>query len=263
MKGLTIAGLMTFSFLLTMSAQAGESNGVVGESKPVVEQTKVESAPPVTSDDPAQMLRPELSSTGAAKNEISSQSQPVLKAVAEMGTLPAFVTALKDCPLPGYRGQKMSFFSLKIKNASDQVAIIDADNSQAEVPQAPVAVTDAGAMIKGASQNLTPKGKILVGAVTAGTVGLAGIIFLEHMTPGQHRKRDFGRSCGLDGVRHDVEQSRFGRRLLMPGDETAGWLAFECASADEIKSIKIPIWFAPMQAPPSYLKLPVNQAASL
>jgi hypothetical protein len=188
---------------------------------------------------------------------------PVLKAVAEVGTLPAVATPITPCPLAHFRGKKLSYFALNVKNMSDDVAIIDGDSSQAEVSAAAVGTTSAAVLIQGASQNLTPKGKVLLGAATIGSLGLAGVILLEKMTPDQHNRRDPGRSIGLDGVRHDLEAGRFGRRLLMPGDETTGWLAFECADGDAVKALKVPIWFSPMRAPPSYLSVPIKAQARL
>src|SRR5262249_884851 len=113
--------------------------------------------------------------------KVGTVQTPLLKAVAEAGSLPAAATPIKNCPLCHFRGKKLSFFALNVKNLSDQVAIIDGDSAQAELPAGLAGTTPASALIRGASQNLTPKGKLLLGAATAGSLGLAGIILLENM----------------------------------------------------------------------------------
>jgi hypothetical protein len=253
MKVLANASALVISFSLILAGQASEPGA------------SATGASTNDRDVPAALVTPTQTSASSQPNQSNSSttSAPVLKAVAEFASLPATATVINSCPLKRYRGKKLNFVSLHIKNTSDQVAIIDGDNSQAEVPAEAIRATNAAVLIKGNSQNLTPEGKVLVAAVTAASLGLAGIIYVEYMTPDQNRQRDLGHSIGLDGVRHDVEKERFGRRLLMPGDETTGWLAFECDDDEAIKSLKVPMCFSPMRSPPSYIDVPVHAGASL
>jgi hypothetical protein len=231
-------------------------NPTSGSAQPANQDNNAKTSPtgnyesPVTSTD----LRPEslYLPTGA-----------VLKSTAEIVLVQGQVLALKACPVARYRGPHLQFFEMHFKNGSDQVAIVDADNTQAVADKGAIRHANASAVIKGASNNLTLKGKALVAGVSGISLGLAGPIFYEMMTPQEHAKRYLGHSIGLDGVRHDVEDGRFGRRLIMPGDETTGWVAFESPQGESIKSLKIPVWFEPMRSPASYLNLPISQGASL
>jgi hypothetical protein len=190
---------------------------------------------------------------------VMPQAGKVYKSSAEIVLVKGQVMALKASPVARYRGPHLQFFEMHFKNGSDQVAIVDADNTQAMTDKGTIRHANASAVIKGASNNLTPKGKALVTGVSLMSLGLAGPIFYEMMTPQEHAKRYLGHSIGLDGVRHDVEDGRFGRRLIMPGDETTGWVAFECSDSEAVKSLKIPVWFEPMRSPATYLDLPISQ----
>jgi len=189
---------------------------------------------------------------------ILPEAGKVYKSSAEIVLVKGQVLALKASPVARYRGPHLQFFEMHFKNGSDQVAIVDADNTQAVADKGTVRHANASVVIKGASNNLTLKGKALVTGVSLMSLGLAGPIFYEMMTPQEHAKRYLGRSIGLDGVRHEVEDGRFGRRLIMPGDETSGWVAFESPDGESIKSLKIPVWFEPMRSPATYLDLPVT-----
>ncbi len=93
---------------------------------------------------------------------------------------------------------------------------------------------------------LSPPAKVAVGAVGVGTLGLAGPIFFELMTPSENGKRDLGIALGRDRGRHEVEGERLGIRLIMPGDDTIGWVAFgDGNNLRERKSLFVPIMFPP------------------
>jgi hypothetical protein len=208
------------------------------------------------SPDTSKDLRPE--------SLVLPSATPPKTAKAEIVLIKAEVTALKANPVERYRGPHLRFFEMHFKNGSDEIAIIDGDNTQAVADKGAIRHANASAVIKGASNNLTPNGKALVTGVSLLSLGLAGPIFYEMMTPQEHAKRYLGRAIGVDGVRQEIESGRFGRRLIMPGDETTGWVAFESPSDESIKSLKIPVWFSPMRSPATYLELPVKpQGASL
>ena len=63
---------------------------------------------------------------------------------------------------------------------------------------------------------LSRTGKLAVTGVSLGSLGLAGPIFYELLTPDQHAKRELGTAIGRDGSRREVEASHFGIRVMMP-----------------------------------------------
>ncbi len=191
----------------------------------------------------------------------ASESKP-LPGSAQINTLPASVTEMNVTPLSNYRGPRIAFYELKLKNASNEVAIIDGDNAEIQSSDGPVRSAPAANVIKDSSHELDGKGKAIITAVSIFSFGLATPLTYEFITPDQNRKRSLGTAIGVDGIRHEVEEGRFGRRLLMPGDETVGWVAFESPVGEQVKSVKIPIWFSPMRSPATFLNLPIKPALS-
>jgi hypothetical protein len=244
-----------------------------GSSPAPVTQPATESATMTTGATPANSSADQSNKSSTDQNRqgkglsgdtsVAPVLRPVLKGQAEAASLPITVNAISGCPVMHYRGKKLTCYAVHFKNLTDQVVIIDGDNSKADAGKEISTATSAGALLRASSSNLSTKGKILCALVTVGTIGLGGIIFGEMITPDQHKRRDLENSIGIDGVRHDIERARFGRRLVMPGDETQGWMGFECADAAAIRAVKVPIWFSPMRSPATYLDVPVRQPTSL
>ena len=219
--------------------------------------------PPLSKPGSTGMTPDPLLDAGNTPNLGPLDQPSVLKGGTQVNALPATVVPLKQVPVKNYRGPHMAFFEVHLKNSSNQVAIIDGDNTQAAAAGGAIRASTAGDVTDNSSKNTTPKQEAAVAAVSAGSLGLAGPIFYEMMTPSEHAKRYLGHAIGVDGVRHDIELGRFGRRLVMPGDETTGWIGFECAEGEPIKSLQIPVWFQPMRSPPSFLNLPISSSANL
>jgi hypothetical protein len=59
-----------------------------------------------------------------------------------------------------------------------------------------------------------------------------------------------------------VEADRFGVRVLMPGDQSVGWMAFVCAPEQSIKTVTIPVSFTRSLTPDGVLEIPVREANS-
>jgi len=245
----------------TTGAPAGSGSSIDSPAGTTIDGVYI---PPLSTPGGTGMTPDPLLDSGNTVNTYShSDAQPVLRGGTQVNALPATVVPLKTVPVKNYRGPHMAFFEVHLKNSSGQVAIIDGDNTQASGQNGAIRATTAGDVTDNSSKNTTPKQEAAVTAVSAATLGLAGPIFYEMMTPSEHAKRYLGHAIGVDGVRHDIENGRFGRRLLMPGDETTGWIGFECAEGEAIKSLQIPVWFQPMRTPPSFLNLPISTSANL
>lgn len=180
------------------------------------------------------------------QGQASSSSQAV-KATARL---------LPKEPLARCRDQSLKFVELTVKNDSPQVALVHGDIAQANVNGVMKTATAARYVGSVSQPKLGLTGRIATGVAEVGTVGLAGPIVYENLTPDQHHKRYLGTAIGVDGSRHEIEGSRFGLRVLMPGEETVGWVAFECDGKDP-SNVVIPVNYSKSSLPSGTLVVSV------
>jgi hypothetical protein len=164
-------------------------------------------------------------------------------------------------PLMRTRDANLRFVQVTVKNDSPEVALIHGDIAQANIAGALKTATSARYVGEVSSPKLGLSGRIATGVVTAGSLGFAGPIFYENMTPDQHRKRYLGTAIGNDGSRHEIESDRFGLRVLLPGDETVGWLAFDCPNDKQMTNLVIPVNYSRSTLPSGSLVIPVSRTA--
>jgi hypothetical protein len=162
-------------------------------------------------------------------------------------------------PLMRTRDANLRFVQVTVKNDSPEVALIHGDIAQANIAGALKTASSARYVGEVASPKLGLSGRIATGVVTAGSLGFAGPIFYENMTADQHRKRSLGTAIGVDGSRHEIESDRFGLRVLLPGDETVGWLAFECPNDNQMTNLVIPVNYSKSTLPSGSLVIPVSR----
>lgn len=193
---------------------------------------------------------PPSESTLPDKPEDVSQTpaQPTLKGTADTSSinLSSKAEILPSNPLSRYRGDSIVFFKVHIKNAGSTPVLILGRDAQFVTSQATLKTIRAATLENHDNTLLTPKEKALVAAVGIGSAGLASSIFYEHMTPSENRNRSLGIGLGRDRGRHEVESENLGTRLVMPGDETNGWLAFEdSASVRQQNTLRVPVMIPP------------------
>jgi hypothetical protein len=197
-----------------------------------------------------------LSKTGTTPGS----GQPVKKLSANYSTVSATAKMLRVPPLMRCRDDNMQFVEITLRNDSPEVALVHGDIAEAKVDNNMRTAASARYIGTVASPKLDIKGRIYTGLVFAGSWGFAGPIFYENLTPDQHRKRYKGTAIGVDGSRHEIEDQRFGLRVLMPGEETVGWLAFECPDSSSLTSLLIPVNYSRSQLPSGSLMVKVKAA---
>lgn len=240
--------------------QAGSDQSV--ELKPPIE--KVESPkytnpadipPSVQSTDRLQQPFPPHPETGGGH---TTDGRPILRGTAEAASVNGHARLLATTPLTHHRDRSVHFIELNIKNISDQVVVVDANQATVTLNGQIYKPCDAKELEHDARSTLSMGGKLAVAGVFAASMGLAGDIFYEFITPGQNRKRDLSVALGRDGTRHEVEVENFGKRVLMPGDETQGWLGFDAQTLPQVGKISVPISYMPPSLPSAVLTVPVD-----
>lgn len=187
---------------------------------------------------------------------------PVLKGAANMSSLSASAQSLVAPPLPKMRDTEMKYVQVSLRNDSQQIAVVNGDAAQGSVQNEKRPAAGGRYLTDSAKPHLTKQKIALAAAAEIGSAGLAGPLFYEYITPDQHRKRSLGTAIGVDGARHQVESDRFGVRVIMPGDETAGWMAFPCPADQSVTSVSIPISFSRSLTPDGVLEVPVGSGSA-
>jgi hypothetical protein len=218
-----------------------------------------------TPENPATPIEDSLKSPlNAAKPANGAQpaggQNGALKGSANATTVSAVANLLPKSPLTRCRDENLKFVELTIKNDSSQVALVHGDIAQANVGGVMKTATSARYVGSVAQPKLGLAGRIVTGVAEVGTVGLAGPIVYENLTPDQHLKRYRGTAIGVDGSRHEIENERFGLRVLMPGDESIGWIAFECTDGKVPSNVVIPVNYSKSSLPSGSLVVSVGKA---
>ncbi len=191
---------------------------------------------------------------------------PVLKGALDTSgvNISSKAELMQGNPLSRYRSKEnLVFYRVHIKNAGATPVLILGRDAQFTTETETVKTIRAATLEKHDNTLLTPKEKALVGAVGIGTVGLASSIFYEKMTPSENGKRSLGIALGRDRGRHEVESENLGTRLVMPGDETDGWVAFEDkAIIRNHDTLRVPVMFPPYSSVTATLTVPVSPSSA-
>jgi hypothetical protein len=192
-----------------------------------------------------------------------ANNSTVLKGRADASALSASAQLMTVNPLSRYRGESLVFYRVQIKNSGPTPVVILGRDAQVTGSADSGRTIAESVLEKHDNTLLTKKQTAAVYGVGIGSAGLASILFYEHMTPTEHRKRDLGLALGRDRGRHEVESENLGTRLIMPGDETLGWLAFDSTIATpDRSSLGVPIMFPPYNAVAATLRIPVTGTTS-
>jgi hypothetical protein len=199
---------------------------------------------------------------GPAESNTAAAAGAFVKGLGPIANVTASAAVMPRIPFSHVRDQDLQFIQVSLRNDSQQVAVVNGDATQASVGDKTTPAVGGGYVVQSAKPELTGKKHAAVIAVGLGTVGLAGPQFYEYITPDQHRDRSLGEAIGVDGTRHRVEAQRFGVRVLMPGDETVGWMAFACDPGTNVKTVTIPLSFSRSLTPDGVVEVPVRLDAN-
>lgn len=232
----------------------GETHGVSPTAPP---SSPAETPDPSSISSPAQSREP---APAAAPSASSTDSPAVLRGQAQIGGIAAALGEIRPYLLCACRGRGFQCLHVQLKNGSGSTATVDGEKAalviagQSLAPQAPEFIA------KHSNCVLSSPAKTALVAASLPLLGLPGPILFEMMT----NKRDnyfYNNGYGWvdDGPRREVEQLRFGKRILLNGDETDGWFCFQGKSWTDTGILRIPVMMPTGQG---YIDLTVAGQAS-
>ena len=183
---------------------------------------------------------------------------PALQGTARITDMSATAKSLSICPLARNRDKNLKYVEVKIKNEGQNIAVILGNAAHADMNDEKLPPAAASQVELSDRPRLSGTGKLAVATVSLASLGLAGPIFYELLTPDQHSKRYLGTAIGRDGSRHEVEARHFGIRVMMPGDEETGWFAFYCPPEGVLKDLIIPVSYTKSGVPAGTLSVNVD-----
>lgn len=162
-------------------------------------------------------------------------------------------------PLSRYKGPELIFINVRLKNTSAEPIILVGDQAKAvSTGGAATPALPKEYLVKLDNSLMNPAKVVAIAGVSAASLGLAGPIFYEMLAPQDNRKRGMGDAIGRDLGRHEIEASRLNRRVILPQDETTGWVAFYAKDYQNATNLTVPILMAPFPTRGGLLTIPIN-----
>ncbi|CAN5576090.1 hypothetical protein BH10CYA1_BH10CYA1_22050 [soil metagenome] len=269
MNKFVLACLLTISCSTFCSAEGSPDASEV--------QPQLHGALPLAPLNRTTSVTPSISSPATPSAELSDElkkfdaTMPTLQTTYPAGMLQGTanivgmeITAhnLANCPLQRDRDKGLKYIEVTVKNTGQNIALILGNSAQADVNAGKLSSAPASASVESDLPRLNGKGKLAVAVVAAFSFGYAAPIFYENITPDQHAKRSLGDAIGRDGSRREVEAGHFGVRVIMPGDETTGWIAFRCPRDQAVKSLIIPVSYTRSAVPSGSVTVPVGSSVT-
>lgn len=211
-----------------------------------------ETGPLLTTEE---LLRTRGSATQTAPMITGSASKASLAGQVANISVEASSKFLTTSPLSRYRGSKLVFMQVNIKNDSEMPILILGNQTrtgqQTTIPFSELEKKD--------NTLYGPTQKALVTAAGIGSFGLAGPLASELAAPSEYHRKNLGVAMSRDRGRHEVEGERLGTRLMMPGDETIGWVSFpDGTESANAKKLLVPMMVPPYSAVAGALEIPIT-----
>jgi len=199
----------------------------------------------------------------AAALKRAANDQPDLTTLSGQASTSALLGVAKGMavnPLTRYKGPRLVYIELTIRNTSEQPIVLLGEGIRGQSADKTVYPLGFEPLTKLDSNVMTAKKKLLLAAAGVGTMGLSSTIAYEWMAPEEYRKRNPGTAVGRDRGRHEIEEGRFNRRVLLPQDETTGWVAFYATDAGTLSGLTVPLLLPPYTSSGGSVSVPIYGA---
>lgn|GEM_PF-1420183 len=182
---------------------------------------------------------------------------PLLSGKASSGGLLGVAKGMTEIPLTRYKGPRLVYVELTIRNNSDQPVVLLGEGIRGQCQGKTVYPIGFDKITKLDQNVMTKKDKLAVGALGVASLGLTSVIGYENFAPQEYRKRNPGTATGRDRGRHEIEEGRFNRRVVLPQDETTGWVAFYATDATTLNSLTLPLLLPPFTSSAGTVTVPI------
>jgi hypothetical protein len=138
---------------------------------------------------------------------------------------------------PDCRATDFTCVKVSLKNNDTQIITIKGNEAQAVVGGQTTTAVPEETLIKCSGCQMSGSQTALLWGVGLATVGFAGPILQEILTKPKYPQAAYGRDAG----RQRAEGARLGNRIVLPGDETSGWLCFQIPAGKSPQEITLPV----------------------
>jgi len=176
---------------------------------------------------------------------------------ASSGGILGVAKGMTEIPLTRYKGPRLVYIELTIRNNSDQPLVLLGEGIRGQCAGQTVYPLGFEKIAKLDQNVMTKKDKVTVGALGVASLGLTSVIGYETFAPQEYRKRNPGTAVGRDRGRHEIEEGRFNRRVVLPQDETTGWVAFYASDATTLNSLTLPLLMPPFTSSAGTVTVPI------
>lgn len=163
-----------------------------------------------------------------------------LRGLAEFTTVSAQALEVRGKLFPKCRMVGFTCMKVSVKNSGNTVIIVNGEQARADIAGNSVVAASEDTLFKQAGCGMSAKEIALLWGVGAGTLGLTGPILQEILANEKYPQQAFGG----DAIRQRIEGERLGRRFLLPGDETTGWMCFPSPQGATAGEVLIPVYSA-------------------
>src|SRR5262249_173936 len=127
-------------------------------------------------------------------------------------------------------------------NNSDQTVTIDGEKAKGAITGSLTDPRNTDQITKQSCCQMPLRSEIALTVISVGLLGLPAPILYEMLT----NKREsyfYNKGYGWmnDGIRHEIDGTRFGKRVMLQGDETDGWFCFKASELTGPATLRIPI----------------------
>ncbi|HEY9869893.1 MAG TPA: hypothetical protein V6D08_12065 [Candidatus Obscuribacterales bacterium] len=168
-----------------------------------------------------------------------TQPGPPLTGLAEFTTVSAQALAVQANArlFPDCRATDFTCVKVSLKNNDTQIITIKGNEAQAAVGGQTTTAVPEETLIKCSGCQMSGSQTALLWGVGLATVGFAGPILQEMLTHPKYPQAAYGSDAG----RQRAEGARLGNRIVLPGDETTGWLCFQIPAGRSPEEITLPV----------------------
>lgn len=166
---------------------------------------------------------PAAAAAGPIIGPRSQPNQPLKASIVKAGISAA--AGQLSGPLPSGRKLDLTVVVLSVRNNTSAPIIVDGDTAIISSSGAPLQALPEYIVVKRTHPFFTTSQKIQLGIITFATLGLATEIAGERMT----NKTSPSARFGVYETMRRIEDVRFGKRVVLPGEETRGLVFFDDA----------------------------------